>query len=171
MFCFSVHLESCNERIQLPEQYCELPCYFSSGNKTYLTPLIRITLGQHKSDNINRMIQLTDVFCLLLIYKWASKSLRMTALLWLFHLKYLCNFKISLVQLQNKITICSSISFVLRRNLKFIWEFHKYYKSLNSVWLFPDICRKLWQSDATWVVSSHFRKRLCVYVPRISGNM
>ncbi len=26
-------------------------------------PLNRITLGQHKIDNINRMIQLTDVFC------------------------------------------------------------------------------------------------------------
>jgi len=29
-------------------------------------PLNRITLGQHKSDNNNRMIQLNDVFCVLL---------------------------------------------------------------------------------------------------------
>jgi hypothetical protein len=35
-------------------------------------PLNRITLGQHKSDNNNRMIQLTDVFCVLFINKWAS---------------------------------------------------------------------------------------------------
>ncbi len=35
-------------------------------------PLNRITFGQHKSDNNNRMIQLTDVFCVLLRYKWAS---------------------------------------------------------------------------------------------------
>ncbi len=31
-------------------------------------PLNRITLDRHKSDNNNRMIQLTDVFCVLLIY-------------------------------------------------------------------------------------------------------
>jgi len=31
-------------------------------------PLNRITLGQHKSDNTNRMIQLTEVFCVLLRY-------------------------------------------------------------------------------------------------------
>ncbi len=30
------------------------------------------TLGQYKSDNNNRMIQLTDVHCVLLRYKWAS---------------------------------------------------------------------------------------------------
>ncbi len=35
-------------------------------------PHNRITLGQHKSDNNNRMIQLTDVFCVLLGYKWTS---------------------------------------------------------------------------------------------------
>jgi len=34
-------------------------------------PLNRITLGQHKSDNNNRMIQLTDVFCVLLKYNGA----------------------------------------------------------------------------------------------------
>ncbi len=32
----------------------------------------RITLGQHKSDNNNRMIQLTDVFCVLLRYNETS---------------------------------------------------------------------------------------------------
>jgi hypothetical protein len=35
-------------------------------------PLNGITLGRHKSDNNNRMIQLTDVFCALFIYNWAS---------------------------------------------------------------------------------------------------
>ncbi len=35
-------------------------------------PLNRITLGQNKTDNNNRMIQLTDVFCVLSRYKWAS---------------------------------------------------------------------------------------------------
>ncbi len=35
-------------------------------------PLNRITLGQHNSDNNNRMIQLTDVFCALFKYYWAS---------------------------------------------------------------------------------------------------
>jgi hypothetical protein len=35
-------------------------------------PLTRITLGEHKSDNKNRMIQSTDVFCVLLKYKWAN---------------------------------------------------------------------------------------------------
>ncbi len=34
-------------------------------------PLNRINFGQHKSDGSNRMIQLTDVFCVLLRYKWA----------------------------------------------------------------------------------------------------
>ncbi len=38
-------------------------------------PLNRITLGQHESDNNNRMIQLTDVICVLLSYKWASNFL------------------------------------------------------------------------------------------------
>ncbi len=32
----------------------------------------RITLGHHKIDNNNRMIKLTDVFCALLRYRWAS---------------------------------------------------------------------------------------------------
>jgi hypothetical protein len=32
----------------------------------------RITLGQHKSDNNNRMIQLTDVFYVQLSNKYAS---------------------------------------------------------------------------------------------------
>jgi len=35
-------------------------------------PLNRITLGLHKSDNNNRMIQLTDVFCVLLMYNGIS---------------------------------------------------------------------------------------------------
>ncbi len=35
-------------------------------------PLNRITLDQHESDKNNRMIQLTDVFCVLLRYTWAS---------------------------------------------------------------------------------------------------
>jgi hypothetical protein len=35
-------------------------------------PLNKITSGQHKSDNNNRMIQLTDVFCTLSIYNWAG---------------------------------------------------------------------------------------------------
>ena len=35
-------------------------------------PLIRITMGQHKSDNNNRMIQLTDIFCVLFVYKGAT---------------------------------------------------------------------------------------------------
>ncbi len=38
------------------------------------SPVNRITLGQHNSDNNNRMIQLTDMFCVLLRYKWVSKS-------------------------------------------------------------------------------------------------
>jgi len=32
------------------------------------TPLYRITLGQHKSDNNNRMFELTDIFWVLLRY-------------------------------------------------------------------------------------------------------
>ncbi len=32
----------------------------------------RITFGQHKSDNNNRLIQLTDVFCILFIFHGAS---------------------------------------------------------------------------------------------------
>jgi hypothetical protein len=35
-------------------------------------PLNRITLGQHKSDNNNRMIQLTNIFCVLLRYNGTS---------------------------------------------------------------------------------------------------
>jgi hypothetical protein len=35
-------------------------------------PLNTITLGQQKSDNNNRMIQLTDVFCVLFTYNVAS---------------------------------------------------------------------------------------------------
>ena len=35
-------------------------------------PLNRITLGLHKSDNTNRMIQLTDVLCKLLRYNGTS---------------------------------------------------------------------------------------------------
>jgi hypothetical protein len=37
-------------------------------------------LGQHKSDNNNRMIQLTDVFCVLLYrYRWAINFLLQSA--------------------------------------------------------------------------------------------
>ncbi len=43
-------------------------------------PLNRITFGQHKSDTNNRMIQLTDVFYVLIRYKWASNFwLQLTA--------------------------------------------------------------------------------------------
>ncbi len=37
-------------------------------------PLNRITLSQHISDNNNRLIKLTGVFCVLLRYKWATIS-------------------------------------------------------------------------------------------------
>jgi hypothetical protein len=40
--------------------------------KLQCPPLNRITLGQHRSDNNNRMIQLTDAFCALLRYNWKS---------------------------------------------------------------------------------------------------
>ncbi len=47
-----------------------------NGNKKFFVnkcpPLSRITLGRHKSDNNNRMIQLTDVFCALFISNWGS---------------------------------------------------------------------------------------------------
>ncbi len=50
--------------------------YFKSKTKTFIIlqcpPLNRITLGQHKRDNNNRMNQLTDVFCVLLRYRWDS---------------------------------------------------------------------------------------------------
>ncbi len=42
------------------------------ANLTQCPPLNRITLGQHKNDNNNRMIQLTDLFCVLIRNKWAS---------------------------------------------------------------------------------------------------
>jgi len=35
-------------------------------------PLNRITLGQHRSDNNNQMIQLTHIFCVLLRYNGTS---------------------------------------------------------------------------------------------------
>jgi len=38
----------------------------------HLPPLNRITLGLHKSDNNNRIIQLTDIFCELLRYYGTS---------------------------------------------------------------------------------------------------
>jgi len=44
--------------------------------------LNRITLGQRKSDNNNRMIQLTDVFCVLLRYNG-------TSIIWL---QYVANY-------------------------------------------------------------------------------
>ena len=51
---------------------------FLENNLDQLTKVIqcpqlnRITLGRHKTDNNNRLIQLTDVFCALLIYTWAN---------------------------------------------------------------------------------------------------
>ena len=42
------------------------------GMLAFCPLLKRITLGQHKSDNNNRMIQLTDVYCVLFSYEtWA----------------------------------------------------------------------------------------------------
>ena len=40
--------------------------------KVQCPKLIMITLGQHKSDNNDRMIQLTDVFCILIRYNGTS---------------------------------------------------------------------------------------------------
>jgi hypothetical protein len=54
-------------------------CFEASGmmnsstmNNKQCPSLNRITLGRHKSDQDNRMIQLTDVFCVLLIDNGAS---------------------------------------------------------------------------------------------------
>jgi len=55
--------------VTLFEDVCNLR--FIKKKITFLIqcpPLNRITLGQHKSDNNNRMIQLTDVFCVLFRY-------------------------------------------------------------------------------------------------------
>jgi len=43
--------------------------FFVTKNHLQCPPLNRITLGQHKSDNYNRMIQLTDLFCVLLTFE------------------------------------------------------------------------------------------------------
>jgi len=43
--------------------------FFSSIRQIQCPPLNRITLGQHKSDNNNRIIQLTDGFYALFMYK------------------------------------------------------------------------------------------------------
>jgi hypothetical protein len=48
--------------------------FFKESYTVHAAYLIESLLGQHQSDN-NRMIQLTDVFCVLLRYKWASKFL------------------------------------------------------------------------------------------------
>ena len=56
---------------------------FDSVNKVQCPSLNRITLGQHKSDNINLMIQLNNVFCVLfknnrtsrIWLKWATDSI------------------------------------------------------------------------------------------------
>ncbi len=41
-------------------------------HKIQCPPLNGITLGRHRIDYNNRMIQLTDVFCVLLKYNWAN---------------------------------------------------------------------------------------------------
>ncbi len=63
--------------LQIIAGYKSIPdCFFLCRQNMFLMiqclSLKRITLGQHKSDNNNRMIQLIDVFCVLLRYKWAS---------------------------------------------------------------------------------------------------
>jgi len=50
----------------------QLSNIYPSANPIQCPLLNRITLGQHKSDNKNRMIPLTNVFCVLLIYNWIS---------------------------------------------------------------------------------------------------
>jgi hypothetical protein len=40
--------------------------------KIQCPPLNGITLGRHRRDNNDRMIQLTDVFCVVFLYNWAS---------------------------------------------------------------------------------------------------
>jgi len=48
-------------------------------------PLNRITLGHQKSDNNNRMIQLTDAFCVLLRYYGTSTRYLLTIWGWFFY--------------------------------------------------------------------------------------
>jgi len=45
---------------------------FAAGDVVQCPPLNRTTLGQHKSDNKNQIIQLTDVFCVPLMYNGIS---------------------------------------------------------------------------------------------------
>ena len=60
-----------NEEISVWKWYwMREACYVTY--KVQCPPLNRITLGQHKSDNNNRMIQLTDVFCVLFRYIMGS---------------------------------------------------------------------------------------------------
>ncbi len=69
-FTNDIGLFICEFKIRgnLPERiYREL-----QGLPVQCSPLNGITLGRRKSDNNNRMIQLTDVFCALFIYNWAS---------------------------------------------------------------------------------------------------
>ena len=47
---------------------CERERERENESEIQCLPLNRITLGQHKSDNNNRMIQLTEVFCVLVRY-------------------------------------------------------------------------------------------------------
>jgi hypothetical protein len=55
------------------ENSCRLLVYYVLYKNVFsVRRLKKITLGQHKRDKNNRMIQLTDVFCVLLRYKWAS---------------------------------------------------------------------------------------------------
>ncbi len=49
-----------------------ISCHELQCNLMQCPPVNRVTLGQHKNDYNNRMIQLTDVFCVLLRYRWAS---------------------------------------------------------------------------------------------------
>ena len=44
---------------------CYSDVVVSSDLSVQCPPLNRITLGQHKSDNNNQMIQLTNIFCVL----------------------------------------------------------------------------------------------------------
>ena len=58
-----------------PRHTFECPIYGVIFINTYLVQcpsLNRITLGHHKSENNNRMIQLTDVFCVLFRYNGTS---------------------------------------------------------------------------------------------------
>ncbi len=54
--------------LSLTYNYCTFPVFW---HIIQCPPLNRITFGQHKSDNNNRMIQLTDVICVLLKFNRA----------------------------------------------------------------------------------------------------